>query len=74
MAAIAYGHDKTRNYAIRRQPTGPTSNGRGVNFLSVESKTLAERRAWEIMDAAGRHDDLAVTINPSAISRTSAGR
>ncbi|WP_240231022.1 SDR family oxidoreductase [Devosia lacusdianchii] len=64
MAAIAYGHDKSRN-----TPFGPADwtdlNGRGVNFYQ-ESKTLAERRAWEIMDAAGRHDDLAV-INPSAI-------
>ncbi|OYW98857.1 MAG: hypothetical protein B7Z15_21700, partial [Rhizobiales bacterium 32-66-8] len=31
-----------------------------------KSKTLAEREAWRLMDAAGRHDDLAV-INPAGI-------
>src|SRR5690606_28567620 len=30
------------------------------------SKTLAERRAWAIMDTAGRHDAL-VAINPAVI-------
>src|SRR5690606_13273527 len=37
----------------------------GVNAY-VESKTRAERRAWELMGEAGREADLA-TINPSAI-------
>jgi nucleoside-diphosphate-sugar epimerase len=64
MAAIAYGHDKSRTSPFG---AGDWTNleGRGVNFYQ-ESKTLAERRAWEIMDAAGRHDALA-TINPSGI-------
>lgn len=64
MAAIAYGHDKTRT-----APFGPgdwTVLGERPLNAYIESKTRAERRAWEIMDAAGRHDGLA-TINPSAI-------
>jgi len=32
----------------------------------VQSKTLAERRAWELMESAGRRADLS-TINPSFI-------
>jgi len=64
MAAIAYGHSKTRGRVF-----GPADwtelNGRPINAY-IESKTRAERRAWEIMDAAGRHDALAV-INPSGI-------
>ncbi len=64
MAAIAYGHDKTRT-----APFGPgdwTQLGDRPLNAYIESKTRAERRAWEIMDAAGRHHDLS-TINPSAI-------
>jgi dihydroflavonol-4-reductase len=63
MAAIAYGHDRSRTSFTAGDWTD--LHGRGVNFYQ-ESKTLAERRAWEIMDAAGRHDALAV-INPSGI-------
>ncbi|MBF0677900.1 MAG: aldehyde reductase [Devosia sp.] len=64
MAAMAYGHDKGRT-----RPFGPDDwtnlEGRAVTPYQ-KSKTLAELRAWEIMDAAGRHDDL-VVINPSII-------
>lgn len=64
MAAIAYGHDKT---GAPQFTAGDWTrlDGRPINAY-VESKTRAERRAWELVDAAGRHDDLA-TINPGAI-------
>lgn len=64
MAAIAYGHDRNRVTPFGRDEW-TNLESRAVNAY-VESKTRAERRAWELMDAAGRHDDLAV-INPSAI-------
>lgn len=64
MAAIAYGHDKSRTAPFSRADW-TRLDGRPINAY-IESKTRAERRAWEIMEAAGRHDDLAV-INPSAI-------
>jgi nucleoside-diphosphate-sugar epimerase len=61
MAAIAYGHDPSRS-----KPYGPADwtnlEGRHVSAYA-ESKTLAEREAWMLMDSAGRHDDL-VVINP----------
>ena len=64
MAAIAYGHDRSRTRPFTA--TDWTNlQGRGVNPYQ-ESKTRAERRAWEIMEAAGRSDALAV-INPSGI-------
>ncbi|KRA44798.1 NAD-dependent epimerase/dehydratase family protein [Devosia sp. Root635] len=63
MAAIAYGHDRSRTAFTADDWTD--LDGRGVNFYQ-ESKTLAERRAWEIMDAASRREALAV-INPSGI-------
>lgn len=64
MAAIAYGHDKDRT-APFTEDDWTDLHGRGVNFYQ-ESKTLAERRAWEIMEQAGRREALAV-INPSGI-------
>ena len=64
MAAIAYGHDKGRTTPFTADDWTDL-NGRGVNAYQ-ESKTLAERRAWDIMSAAGRRDALA-TINPSGI-------
>ena len=64
MAAIAYGHDKART-APFTEDDWTDLHGRGVNFYQ-ESKTLAERRAWEIMERAGRREALAV-INPSGI-------
>ena len=64
MAAIAYGHDRGRA-APFTAADWTNLEGRGVTAY-VESKTRAERRAWEIMKAAGRETDLAV-INPSGI-------
>jgi dihydroflavonol-4-reductase len=64
MAAIAYGHDKNRT-APFTAVDWTNLEGNGVSAY-VESKTRAERRAWEIMKAAGRETDLAV-INPSGI-------
>ena len=64
MAAIAYGHDKSRDTPFTAEDW-TNLDGRAINFYQ-ESKTLAEKRAWEIMDAAGRREALAV-INPSAI-------
>lgn len=64
MAAMAYGHDKSRTL-----PFGPQDwtnlDGRPQNAY-IESKTRAERRAWELMTAAGQMERLAV-INPSVI-------
>jgi dihydroflavonol-4-reductase len=64
MAAIMYGHDRART-----APFGPDDwtdlEGRPVNAY-VESKTRAERTAWEIMDRAGRRTDL-VSVNPGGI-------
>jgi dihydroflavonol-4-reductase len=64
MAAIAYGHDRGRTAPFTAADWTDLA-GRGCNAY-VESKTRAERRAWEIMKAAGREADLAV-INPSGI-------
>lgn len=64
MAAIAYGHDKSRTAPFTAADWTDLES-RDVNPY-VESKTRAERRAWEIMAAAGREKDLAV-VNPSAI-------
>lgn len=64
MAAIAYGHDRARTAPFTAADWTDLAS-RAVNAY-VESKTRAERRAWELMDAAGRHGDLA-TINPSGI-------
>jgi nucleoside-diphosphate-sugar epimerase len=64
MAAMAYGHEKTRTV-----PFGPDDwtnlEGRPQNAY-IESKTRAERRAWELVKTAGKSDILA-TINPSVI-------
>lgn len=64
MAAIAYGHDTSRTTPFTAQDWTDL-NGRDVNAY-IESKTLAERRAWEIMRAAGQERRLS-TINPSAV-------
>jgi dihydroflavonol-4-reductase len=64
MAAIAYGHDRSRTAPFGAADWTDLA-GRGCNAY-IESKTRAERRAWEIMKAAGREADLAV-INPSGI-------
>lgn len=63
-AAIGYGHGGAR--------TAPFTAADWTNLDGPhvppyqQSKTLAERRAWELMAAAGRRDDL-VAINPSGI-------
>ncbi|WP_417580185.1 SDR family oxidoreductase [Pelagibacterium sp.] len=64
MAAIAYGHDRTRSAPFTANDW-TNLEGRGVNPYT-ESKTRAERRAWEIMREAGREKDMAA-INPSGI-------
>ena len=64
MAATSYGHDRART-APFTAADWTDLHGRDVNAY-IESKTLAEKEAWTIMDSAGRHDDL-VTINPNAI-------
>ena len=64
LAAIMYGHDTSRTAPF----TGAdwtNLNGRGITAY-VESKLLAERKAWEIADGHGRRQDLAV-VNPGAI-------
>lgn len=62
-AAITYGHPRDR----RKFSSADWTNVEGGNVpVYQQSKTLAERRAWAIMDAAGRNGDLAV-INPSGI-------
>ena len=65
MAAVAYGHDPERKTPITEDDWSEISNPALVTTY-VRSKTLAERRAWELMREAGRERDL-VTINPSVI-------
>ena len=64
MAAIMYGHDKART-APFTAADWTDLEGRQISGY-VESKTRAEKAAWELVDKAGRHDDLAM-INPGAI-------
>lgn len=64
MAAIAYGHDKARTTPFTADDWTDL-NGRDINAY-IESKTRAERRAWEIMRSAGQEKRLS-TINPGAI-------
>jgi len=64
IAAISYGHGKNH--------TAPFDENDWTNINSpevnayTESKTLAEKKAWEIMENGGRRSDLSV-INPSLI-------
>ena len=64
MAAVYYGHDKSRTapYGAR---DWTNLEARNINAYT-ESKTLAEREAWMLVDTAGRHEDLAV-INPNTV-------
>lgn len=64
LAAIMYGHDKSRT-ALFTPDDWTNVDGRGVSAY-IESKLLAERKAWEIADINGRRQDLAV-VNPGAI-------
>jgi len=63
IAAIQYGHDDYSRTLTEADWTDVDSHTTGAY---PKSKTLAEREAWALMDAAGRHDDLAV-INPAGI-------
>ena len=63
IAAIQYGHASYDRLLTEADWTNVDSPTTGAY---AKSKTLAEREAWRLMDAAGRHDDLAV-INPAAI-------
>lgn len=63
IAAIQYGH---ADYARLLTEADWTNVGNPATGPYPKSKTLAEREAWALMDAANRHDDLAV-INPAAI-------
>lgn len=64
MAAIAYGHEKPSDRVFGASDW-TRLDGQPINAY-IESKTRAERRAWELMDEAGRRNDLA-TINPAVI-------
>ena len=63
IAAIQYGHANYSRVLTEADWSNPDSPTTGAY---PKSKTLAEREAWRLMDAAGRHGDLAV-INPAAI-------
>lgn len=65
LAAIAYGHPTSRTEPFSEADWTNLDTALPINAY-VRSKTLAERRAWEIMRDAGREADL-VTINPSNI-------
>jgi nucleoside-diphosphate-sugar epimerase len=64
MAALAYGHDPNRTEPFG-QKDWTDLRGRPVNAY-VESKTRAERKAWEIAERHGRSAGL-VAVNPSVI-------
>lgn len=63
IAAIQYGHPATERAFTEADWSDVNSPQIGAY---ATSKTLAEREGWRLMDAAGRHDDLAV-INPGLI-------
>lgn len=64
LAAVMYGDDPARTAPFTALDWTDLA-GRDVNAYT-ESKTRAERRAWALMEAAGRQRDL-VAINPGAI-------
>lgn len=64
MAAVMYGHDKARTAPFTADDW-TNLDGPGVTAY-VESKTRAERAAWDIAERHGRRGDLA-TINPGGI-------
>lgn len=64
MAAIMYGHDPART-APFTSADWTNLEGPGVNAY-IESKTRAERAAWQIAERHGRSADL-VAINPGGI-------
>lgn len=64
VAAIMYGHGPQKELHVNAD-MWTNIEAPGVTAYT-ESKTLAEKRAWEIMRAAGRENDMA-TVNPSGI-------
>ena len=63
IAAIQYGH---ADYARALTEADWSNLQSPATGAYPASKTLAEQAAWALVDAAGRHDDLAV-INPAVI-------
>lgn len=63
-AAVMYGHARDRKAPFTANDW-TNIEGRDVTAY-VKSKALAERRAWEIAEAAGRTNDIA-TVNPTGI-------
>jgi nucleoside-diphosphate-sugar epimerase len=63
IAAIQYGH---KDYSRTLTEADWTNVDAPTTGAYPQSKTLAEREAWSLMEAAGRRSDLAV-INPAAI-------
>ena len=65
-SAVAIMHgDKKPGPAPLNEQDWTDENSPGLNAY-VQSKTMAEKKAWEIMERAGRRRDLA-TINPALI-------
>lgn len=64
VAAIMYGHAPQKELQITADMWTNVNSPDVTPY--TESKTQAEKRAWEIMRAAGRENDLAV-VNPSGI-------
>lgn len=63
MAAIDHGHKDNSRVFTERDWTD--LSGANINAY-VESKTLAERKAWQIVEEAGQRNKL-VVINPAAM-------
>ncbi|VAW19922.1 Dihydroflavonol-4-reductase [hydrothermal vent metagenome] len=64
MAAIMYKKDHDRSIPYSEKDWSDL-DAPSANYYT-QSKTLAEKKAWELMEEAGRRNDL-VTINPSLI-------
>lgn len=63
-AAIGYGYPKSRTEPFTEKDWSDPNSSNITAY--VESKTRAEMRAWELMEAAGRREDL-TTVNPTGI-------
>ncbi|MCG6856850.1 MAG: NAD-dependent epimerase/dehydratase family protein [Salaquimonas sp.] len=64
MAAIMYRHAKPRSETFTGEDWTETDSPLANAY--IRSKTLSERRAWEIAEEAGRRDDLTM-VNPAGI-------
>lgn len=64
LVAVMYGHGDNRERPF--DETDWTNIGQPDVNAYAESKTRAEQRAWQLMDHAGRSEDMMV-INPGAI-------